>query len=79
MIIARLPSTLQVYPYLLEIAMVVIYPVLLGITLASEGGKETIQRDYNFIVNAALAGVTLISMVTCYPVRGARESGLDGA
>ena len=49
--------------------MVIVFPVMLGIALASEGGKETIQRDYNFIVNAALAGVTLISMITCYPVR----------
>ena len=50
----------QVFPYILEIAMVILYPVLLGITLANAGGASTIGADYDFIINAALAGVTLV-------------------
>ena len=54
------------FPYILEIAMVILYPVLLGITLANAGGASTIGADYDFIVNAALAGVTLVCVCVCW-------------
>lgn len=55
-----LVSPLQVFPYVLEICMLVIYPVLLGVVYGSDGGYETVKRDYNFIVNSSLAGVSLV-------------------
>eukprot|EP00955_Chlamydomonas_euryale_P063804 358777-Chlamydomonas_euryale.AAC.6 len=50
----------RVYPYVLELAMLCIYAPLLGVSLASDGGAQNIQRNYNFIVHSALAGVTLV-------------------
>lgn len=60
-------DTFQVYPYLVELAMVILYPVLLGVVLGNARGASTVAADYNFIANAALAGVLIISMITCYP------------
>eukprot|EP00195_Chlamydomonas_chlamydogama_P016138 CAMPEP_0202892238 /NCGR_PEP_ID=MMETSP1392-20130828/2003_1 /ASSEMBLY_ACC=CAM_ASM_000868 /TAXON_ID=225041 /ORGANISM="Chlamydomonas chlamydogama, Strain SAG 11-48b" /LENGTH=778 /DNA_ID=CAMNT_0049576129 /DNA_START=97 /DNA_END=2433 /DNA_ORIENTATION=+ len=58
----------RVFPYILELCMMVIYPILLGISYHSDRAKETLMRDYNFIVHSALAGVSLISIVVTYPL-----------
>lgn len=52
----------RVYPYVLEVAMLCIYPTLLGIALASDGGAANIEHNYNFIVHSALAGITIVSV-----------------
>jgi hypothetical protein len=58
----------RMYPYILECCMLIIFPVLLAITLASSEGKNTIQRDFNFITCSALAGVSILSMILTYPI-----------
>lgn len=59
----------RVYPYILETCMLIIFPILLAIVLASpDGGKATVQRDFNFITCSSLAGVTILSIILTYPV-----------
>ncbi|GAX78809.1 hypothetical protein CEUSTIGMA_g6246.t1 [Chlamydomonas eustigma] len=58
----------RVYPYFLEITMLILYSILLGIAFGSESGAASIQQNYNFIVNSTLAGVTLVTMMTMYPL-----------
>ena len=59
----------RVYPYILECCMFLIFPILLAVVLASpDGGKTTVQRDFNFITCSALAGVSLLSIILTYPV-----------
>ncbi|GAX79201.1 hypothetical protein CEUSTIGMA_g6641.t1 [Chlamydomonas eustigma] len=57
----------RVYPYVLEIAMLAIFPVLMAISIAVSGADIVLINNFNFIVNSALAGVTLISMIVTYP------------
>ena len=62
------PSRLQVFPYVLEIAMLAIFPTLMGVSLGNAYAADIIQKDFNFIVNSALAGITLISIIVTYPL-----------
>ena len=48
--------------------MVIMFPILMGIALAGEDAHDTIQRDFNFIVNSALAGIAVVSMIVTYPL-----------
>ncbi|KAL6764680.1 hypothetical protein V8C86DRAFT_2468058 [Haematococcus lacustris] len=57
----------KIYPYILECCMMVLYPVLLGVSYGVSGGEEVVQRNYIFIVHATLAGVLLASLVTAHP------------
>ena len=41
--------------------MLIIYPVLLGVSYVGDKQLNIIQRDYNFIVHSALAGASLVS------------------
>ena len=45
--------------------MVVLYPVLLGVSHASEDAEHMIARNYNFITHATLAGVGLVRAAVC--------------
>ena len=40
----------------------------MGISIANESSAQVIERNFNFITNAGLAGVTLISMIVTYPL-----------
>eukprot|EP00798_Chlamydomonas_sp_ICE-L_P010238 gene10238-8155_t len=58
----------RVFPYILEVIMVVMFPILMAITLADDGIERTVYRDFNFIVYSVLAGIAIISMIITYPL-----------
>ena len=48
--------------------MLALYPTLMGISIANSYAAGVLEEYYNFIVNSALAGISLISIIITYPL-----------
>ncbi|KAG2488547.1 hypothetical protein HYH03_012866 [Edaphochlamys debaryana] len=66
-LVANLLKLRKVWPYYLELVMLVMYGTLLGLAYGKDTFATTIQQYYNFIVHGTLAAACLASLLVCRP------------